>query len=161
MIEEFCKYFEGYFNNQRQAFANPREFALIEICHDQIGDSKFRISQKYNIDPEPYRKTIVEVIEQDENHLVLKNFKDDQDLTPLPGCDIIFEYRDGEFFGKNICKECIVPRGIKTTYLMTESILSDNYYKVIDQGFDIETDEQIWGSFNGFFEFDKIKTLKE
>lgn len=160
MIEKFCEYFEGYFNNQKQAFNYPREFALIELEHIQISNNKFRISQKYNIDPEPYRKTIIEVVEKD-NHLILKNYKDDENLTPLPGCDIIMEYKDGSFYGKNTCKDCIVPWNIKTTYLMTESILGENLYQVIDKGFDVENDEQIWGSFNGFFMFDKIKSLKE
>ena len=118
------------------------------------------VSQKYNFDPDPYRKTIIEVIEED-GHLLLKNYKDDEELTPLPGCDIIMKYQDGKFFGKNSCKECIVPWGIKTTYLMTESILSEDLYEVIDQGFDVENDDQIWGSFNGFFRFDKIKSFKE
>lgn len=159
MIEEFCRYFEGYFNNQYQAFANPREFALIELEHHQISDTKFRVSQKYNIDLDPYRKTIIEVIQEDD-HLLLKNYKDDENLTPIPGCDVIMKYKDGKFYGKNSCKDCIVPWGVKTTYLMTESILSENLYEVIDQGFDVESDEQIWGSFNGFFRFDKIKSLK-
>jgi hypothetical protein len=160
MIEEFCKYFEGYFNNQAQAFANPSQFALIEIEHHQISNNKFTVSQKYNTDPNPYRKTIIEVIEE-ENYLLLKNYKDSEELTHLPGCDIIMEYREGKFFGKNSCKDCIVPWGIKTTYLMTESILSENLYQVIDKGFDVENDEQIWGSFNGPFRFDKIKSFKE
>jgi CpeT protein len=160
MIEQFCKYFEGYFNNQNQAFANPREFALIELSHEQIGDNKFRVSQKYNIDPEPYRKTIIEIVEN-EGNLVIKNYKDDDEMSYISGCDVIFEYRDNKFYGKNVCKECFVKRGIKETYLMTESILSDGLYEVIDQGFDVETDEQIWGSFEGFFRFDKIKTFKE
>ena len=38
---------------------------------------------------------------------------------------------------------------------MTEGVLGDGYYKVIDKGYDVETDEQIWGSYNGHFEFDR------
>lgn len=159
MIEEFCRYFEGYFNNQKQAFANPSEFALIEIEHHQISSNKFKASQKYNTDPNPYRKTIIEVIEK-KDYLLLKNYKDNEEMNYLSGCDVIMKYKDGKFFGKNSCKECIVPWGDKTTYLMTESILGENLYEVIDQGFDVESDGQVWGSFNGFFRFDKIKSLK-
>lgn len=38
---------------------------------------------------------------------------------------------------------------------MTESILSNDHYHVIDKGYDLDTNEQIWGSYHGYFEFDK------
>jgi CpeT protein len=160
MIEQFCKYFEGYFNNQKQAFANPSEFALIEIEHHQISNNKFKASQKYNTDPNPYRKTIIELIEKDD-YLILKNYKDNEEMNYIPGCDVIMEYKDGKFYGKNSCKDCIVPWGEKTTYLLTESILDEYLYQVIDKGINIENGDQIWGSFNGFFQFDKIKSFKD
>ena len=47
---KFISYFEGYFNNQKQAFHMPREFALIEVNHTKISANKFRVTQKYIID---------------------------------------------------------------------------------------------------------------
>ena len=152
---KFFEYFEGYFNNQLQAFNFPREFAMIELSHTKIGKDKFRVTQKYIIDSEPYRQAIIKVTLRDDKTLLLENFKDDENQTPLAGCDVFFEYIDGEFHGKNTCKECYIQRGIKNTYLMTEGVLGDGYYKVIDKGYDVETDEQIWGSYNGHFEFDR------
>jgi CpeT protein len=160
MIEKFCKYFEGYFNNQKQAFSNPSSFALIELEHFQLSSNKFRIIQKYNIDPTPYRKNIIEIFEEND-HLLIKNYKDNEELTYLSGCDIIMEYKDNKFFGKNTCKDCIVNWQEKSTYLITESILTENLYEVVDRGFDTTTDEQIWGSFFGSFQFNKIKSLIE
>lgn len=160
MIKKFCEYFEGYFNNQKQAFSNPSSFALIELEHYQLSDNKFKVIQKYNIDPKPYRQNIIEIFDNGDN-LLIKNYKDTEELTYITGCDIIMEYKDGKFFGKNTCKECFVKWQQNMTYLITESVLSENLYEVIDRGFDIETEEQIWGSFFGPFEFNKIKSLKE
>ena len=51
MFEEFCNYFEGYFNNQAQAFNYPREFAMIELNHRRIeGTNKFTVTQGYVMD---------------------------------------------------------------------------------------------------------------
>jgi hypothetical protein len=39
--------------------------------------------------------------------------------------------------------------------LVTEAILGNNYYNVIDKGMDPETNEQLWGSYHGMFQFDR------
>lgn len=155
MIQKFCDYFEGYFNNRVQAFSYPSKFALIELYHEKIEENTFKIKQKYSISSTPYRESIIKVIDNG-SFLLLKNYKENQ--TESIGCDILVVEKDGEFFGKNISNNCIVKREGKETYLVTESILGDGYYKVIDKGFDLYTNEQVWGSFNGFFYFNKINT---
>jgi CpeT protein len=152
MKEKFFEYFEGYFNNQKQAFKYPAKFALIELNHKKLNNDKFLIEQKYVHEKDPYRKTIIEVVENN-NYLLIKNYKDDN--TYLNGCDVIFEYINEEFHGKNICNECYVTYQGKNTYLLTESILGNGYYKVIDTGYDVESNLQIWGSFHGMFQFDR------
>ena len=154
MKEKFFEYFEGYFNNQKQAFNKPREFAMIELTHTKLNKNRFSVSQKYVIDPEPYRKTIIEILEEN-NKLIIKNYKNGKNEEYLSGCDIIFEYINGRFHGKNICNECYVQRGIRNTYLTIESILGDGYYHVVDKGFDPETNKQVWGSYHGMFQFDR------
>ena len=153
---KFISYFEGYFNNQRQAFHKPREFALIELTHTKIASSKFRVVQKYIIDNDPYRKAVVEVTQKD-GKIILKSYVDDENLTYKEGCDIVFEYDEelDRFHGQNVCNECYVFKGGKNTYLMTEAFLGDNYYAVVDRGHDPETHEQVWGSYHGYFEFDR------
>ena len=151
MKQKFFEYFEGYFNNQRQAFNYPTKFAMIELTHLRLDENRFKVSQKYVTDTETYRKTIIEIIE-DQNTLVIKNYKDEK---YLPGCDIKFEYINENFYGKNICNECYIQYGSADTYIMTESILGNGYYHVIDRGYDVNTNEQIWGSYDGFFEFDR------
>ena len=158
MINKFCEYFEGTFENKMQAMSYPIKFAMIEMVHTPYGKHKFRCIQRYYVDKQQYRNTIISVYEQDSKILV-KNFKEKNsetgELTYLSGCDIVFELIGDEFHGKNLCKECFVTWAGNQTYLQTESILGNGYYNVIDKGYDIETDKHIWGSFNGSFQFVK------
>ncbi len=153
MIEEFFDYFEGKFNNCMQAMSHPTKFAMIELIHEKIDNNRFRCIQQYYVDKVSYRNTIIEVISQD-SRLILKNYKN-EGLTYLDGCDIIMEKQGSEFIGKNHCNNCLVKWRDKQTRLQTSSTLGHNYYHVVDQGYDINTDEQIWGSYNGPFEFVK------
>ena len=154
MIDKFCEYFEGTFNNKMQAMSYPTKFAMIELVHEKLNDNRFRCTQRYYIDKIAYRKSIIEII-QKESNLLIKNYKEENDLTYLEGCDILFELIGDEFHGKNLCKTCYVNWSGKETYLQTQSILGNNYYNVIDKGYDINTDKHIWGSFNGEFQFVK------
>jgi CpeT protein len=154
---KFISYFEGYFDNQKQAFHMPREFALIEVNHRKLTASKFTVSQKYVIDEHPYRESIVEVTQEDEK-IILKSYKKDgKSHVYLPGCDVEFVYdsEKDEFHGRNNCNECYVDKDGRNTYLMTNAILGNNYYNVIDRGLSPETNEQLWGSFHGMFQFDR------
>ena len=121
MIEKFCEYFKGYFNNQKQAFSYPSKFALIELYHEKLDDHKFKIKQKYSISDTPYRESIIKIIEND-NFLLLKNYKNDGE-TEINGCDVLVFEKEGEFLGKNISNQCIIKNQGKDTYLVTESIL--------------------------------------
>jgi CpeT protein len=158
MIDKFCNWFEGEYNNQRQAFENPTRFAMIEIFHEKIGELSFSITQQYMVDKVPYRKAIIEVIQLDELNLILKNYR--EDLTPLPGCDIMVSYspENDEFVGGIQGTECIVPWSqngqIIQTYLSTQFILSELSYKVQDKGYDNQGN-RVWGSEHGFFNFIK------
>ena len=154
---KFISYFEGYFDNQKQAFHMPREFALIEVNHKKLSANKFTVCQKYIMDSSPYRESIIEVTEQNEK-IVLKSYKKEgKKHILLDGCDVEFIYdsEKDEFKGRNNCNQCFVEKDGKNTYLMTEAILGNNYYNVIDKGLDPETNQQLWGSFNGMFEFDR------
>jgi len=153
---KFISYFEGYFDNQRQAFYMPREFALIEVNHRKVSANKFRVTQKYVMDPEPYRQAIIQVTVKDGN-IILKSYRDTEEQPYLEGCDVSFTYdkEKDEFHGQNICNECFVEKNGKNTYLATEAFLGNNYYNVIDKGIDIDTNEQVWGSYHGLFQFDR------
>jgi CpeT protein len=153
---KFISYFEGYFNNQAQAFHMPREFALIEVIHTKLSADTFKVTQKYIIDQEPYRQAIIEVTQKD-GKIILKSYKDEEKTIYLDGCDVIFEYDEekNQFHGKNCCDKCFVEKFGKNTYLSTEAFLTEGSYHVVDKGFDPETDEQVWGSYHGLFQFDR------
>jgi len=153
---KFISYFEGYFNNQAQAFYMPREFALIEVIHKKLSSSKFQVTQKYIIDQEPYRQSIIEVTQSD-GKIILKSYKDEEGKIYLDGCDVIFEYDEETdvFHGKNACNDCFVEKLGKNTYLITEAFLTKDSYHVVDKGMDPETHEQVWGSYHGLFQFDR------
>lgn len=153
---KFISYFEGYFDNQAQAFHQPREFALIELNHTKLSASKFRVSQRYIIDQTPYRQAIVEVTQKNGN-IILKSYEDTEEQSYKSGCDIIFEYDEEEdkFHGVNVCNDCFVQKGEYETYLQTEAFLGNNYYTVVDKGLDVNSNEQRWGSKYGYFNFDR------
>ena len=118
---KFISYFEGYFDNQRQAFHMPREFALIEVNHRKLSSNKFTVTQKYIIDANPYRDSIVEITQNDQK-VVLKSYKrEGRKHVLLEGCDIEFIYDNtkDEFQGRNNCNKCYVEKDGKTSNLMT------------------------------------------
>ena len=153
---KFISYFEGYFNNQAQAFHMPREFALIEVVHTKLSATKFKVTQKYIIDQEPYRQAIIEVTQSD-GKIVLKSYKDEDETLYLEGCDVVFEYNEETdvFHGTNTCNECFVEKAGRNTYLVTEAFLTKDSYHVVDKGMDPNTNEQVWGSYHGLFQFDR------
>jgi CpeT protein len=153
MINKFCEWFEGEFNNQRQAFENPTRFAMIELFHERIEETKFHVRQQYMVDHIPYRESIIQVVELDEQTLILKNSR--KDLTELLTCDIMLTYSNNEFAGGSVGNECMVDWNGKQTYLTTQCILSEGIYRVVDKGISLDDNTQIWGSENGFFEFRK------
>lgn len=159
MIEIFKEYFVGYFDNQNQAFQYPRDFALIALNHVSLGENKFKVTQEYTYDAGPYRETILEIV-QDDEFIITKNYKESNNgLTYLDGCDSIFTWDGSTFHGKSSCENCYVNRDGRDTYLLTESFLTKDHYRVIDKGYDITTKEHVWGSFTnvngGFYEFDR------
>ena len=131
----------------------PSKYAMVELFHERIDTNKFSIRQQFLATQVLYRTAKIELYESDDK-IVVKNFRDD--LTPLPGCDIIFTWSGSEFIGTNSSKECLVYRNNKPTFFTTQCTLSNGFYHVLDRGFDLETNKQIWGSEYGPFKFIKM-----
>jgi hypothetical protein len=49
----------------------------------------------------------------------------------------------------------MVVRNGKETYLASEFEISEHHFSSLDRGYDPDTDERIWGSIAGAFEFKK------
>lgn len=58
-------------------------------------------------------------------------------------------------------KACMVVRKGKTTYLDSEFEIDDQRFISLDRGRDPETDEHIWGSVAGPFEFVRVASFAD
>lgn len=173
------------FSNQAQAFENPPFFAHIKVCMRplpkgfQSGISLY-LEQAYNFQLDrPYRVRVLHFIQRD-NDVLLENYrvKDEEkfygaardlnklatlsadDLEPMGGCDIIVEWTGDSFRGKvEPGKKCMVERKGKNTYLDNEFIVTKTHMTSYDRGRDPATDELVWGSVAGPFEFDQVTSF--
>ena len=169
MIDKFYEWFEGTFENKRQAFSFPAKFAMVRLIHRRVGNL-FYGEQAYNYQLHaPYRTFVLEpILEGDtiriKNYVFQKNLYKGfhnldtlaEDLTHKKGCDSILHYKGKAFVGGVVGCECHVTWKDKTTYTRTECTLGSSYYHVVDKGYLLGTTEQVWGGKYGKFEFEKL-----
>jgi hypothetical protein len=175
------------FSNQAQAIENPPFFAHIQVCMRplpkgfQPGVSLY-LEQAYNFQlQKPYRVRVLHFIQR-ENDVLLENYKlkDEEkfcggardraklltltpnDLEPMGGCDIIVQRQGDSFSGKvEPGKKCMVVRNGMNTYLDNEFIVTEDHMTSYDRGRDPDTDELMWGSIAGPFEFEKVNRFAD
>ena len=136
LFEIFKERFEGCWNNQRQAYSNPRGQALVHVIHELVGD-QFLCSYRHRKQRFPYRYFEAKVINND-GHIILKN----------PTHDLIFRYEHGAF----VNRASFVRGGIR---YINEAYLGENHYHVKDQDFD-QNGKQLWGLEDGqYYQFDR------
>ena len=173
MIDQFCDWFEGTFNNKIQAFTYPSRYAYIVVQHRKVSDGWFYGEQAYfNKLKKPYRQFLLNIKEEDGKirvssyhiadktaHLGFQNLDLllKEPLTHNVGCDTIFESKDGHYVGRiEPGWNCIVMQGTQETYLENLAFLGDGWYNVEDKGFHPESKKQLWGSQHGCFLFKKV-----
>ena len=61
MIDKFCDWFEGEFDNWTQAASNPTKWAHIIVKHKKIDEYKYHTSSRYSYMDKPYREQTVEI----------------------------------------------------------------------------------------------------
>ncbi|MEL6354086.1 MAG: chromophore lyase CpcT/CpeT [Cyanobacteria bacterium J06627_28] len=182
-VVKLTQWMAADFSNQEQAFENPPFFAHIKVCMRplpkgfQSGISLY-LEQAYFFQlDQPYRVRVLHFIQR-ESDVLLENYrvKDQEkfygaardrnklatltpdDLEPMGGCDIFVEWTGNSFRGKvEPGKKCMVERNGKTTYLDNEFIVTESHMTSYDRGRDPETDDLVWGSVAGPFEFDKVE----
>lgn len=178
-ILTLARWMASDFSNQLQAYENPPFYAHIRVCMRPLplellnGVSLF-LEQAYDyMLNDPYRLRVLKLVERDgkiaiENYLVhgeekfygasrnperLKELTADQ-LELMSGCTAIAEWTGHSFKGQvEPGKGCIVVRNGAKTYLDNEFEIDDQKFYSLDRGRDLETDEQVWGSVAGPFEF--------
>jgi hypothetical protein len=83
-------------------------------------------------------------------------------LEKLPGCNMIVDWTGHSFKGHvEPGKACMVVRKGKTTYLDSEFEIDEKRFISLDRGRDPETDEHIWGSVAGPFEFVRVASFAD
>lgn len=169
-MKAFEECLEGHFTNKYQAMKHPTRYSHINISHVRIDDNLFYGEQAYNYAPSnPYRQFILKVIPQGGDVYVIENyyvhdFKQyvnfnniqnlrNEGLLRRNGCDTIFTLDGDTYKGHLPGKECIVPWRGRDTYLQNEIELGEDFYWVMDRGFDVNTNHQVWGSQWGVLKF--------
>lgn len=178
-ITTFARWMASDFSNQAQAYANPPFFAHIRVCmrplaEDLLGGTSLFLEQAYDyMLTQPYRLRIIKLSIVGDR-IELENYKVKEQekfygasrkpellntLTPdliekMDGCDMDVTWTGNGFQGQiKPGKACLVERQGKLTYLDNSFEITDNKLTSYDRGRDPETDELIWGSIAGPFEF--------
>ena len=175
----------GEFSNFDQALENAAFFAHIKVCMRPLPQTFFDgyglyLEQAYSSElDQPYRQRAFH-IKPEGDHLTLIHYKPKDeckdkfagssrdlgrlktltmdDLSPMPGCDMIVNFEEGAFKGiVESGRGCRVFRNGKDSYLDNRFEITEKNLVSIDRGRDLETDEILWGSLAGAFEFKKIK----
>ncbi|MDZ7963164.1 MAG: chromophore lyase CpcT/CpeT [Aulosira sp. DedQUE10] len=175
------------FSNQEQAFENPPFYAHIRVCMRPLpleilsGVSLF-LEQAYDYAlNQPYRLRVLKLVTVGdrinlENYTVKEEEKfygasrnleklatlNTDDVEKMPGCDMIVEWTGNSFKGRiEPGKGCIVLRNGQKTYLDNEFEINEEKLLSLDRGRDPETDEHLWGSVAGPFEFVRWNSFAE
>ncbi len=178
-VIQLARWMAADFSNQAQAWDNPPFFAHIRVAMRPLpielldGISLF-LEQAYDIAlNEPYRMRVLKLVPRDElieieNYLVtdeaefygaarqptrLAKLTADR-LTKLEGCSHLVERKENCFYGYvQPGKQCIVNRNGQDTYLASTFEIDADRFSSLDRGCDLETDQRVWGSIAGPFEF--------
>ena len=186
-IATLVRWMAGDFSNQAQAFENPPLFALIRVCMRPLpfelldGTSLF-LEQAYDFMlHDPYRLRVLKFIVVDDR-IEIEHFTIDpeaefygaarnpkklqklqrEQIVKMPGCTMITEWTGNSFKGYvEPGKGCKVFRNGKDTYLDNEIEIAPQRFTSLDRGRDLETDERVWGSIAGPFEFTQTASFAD
>ncbi|ELR99333.1 chromophore lyase CpcT/CpeT [Gloeocapsa sp. PCC 73106] len=175
------------FSNQQQAYANPPFFAHIRVCmrplpYEFLSETSLFLEQAYDCMLDvPYRLRVLKFTSVD-GHIELENYKvreqekffgasrnlellknlQPEQLELLEGCDMTVEWTGSSFKGLiKPGKACIVERKGKKTYLDNSFEIDEQKLISFDRGFDPETNELVWGSIAGPFNFVRIQSFAD
>lgn len=185
--QTLARWMAGEFSNYEQALANPPLFAHIKVCMRPLPNHFFDgyglyLEQAYSSDTSaPYRLRLFHIKpEGDRLELIHYKPKDEikekyigaarnpsmmrefamADLEPMPGCTMLVHWDATKFKGVvEAGRGCKVVRYNKESYLDNSFEITENALISIDRGRDPVTDEIVWGSIAGAFQFEKINNF--
>ena len=184
-LKRFLDLLCGEYSNQKQAIENPPFFAHIFLKYKAINHlqpGSILLEQSYAVDPKkPYRLRMIRAEETSSGTIKLWNhaFKDpkqfteamgeqtqikdinEEDLILLDNCHYhVVEKDDGYHGGMEAGCRCIVCRDGKDSYLKSSFHLEGNKLSTLDRGYDLKTNERLWGSIAGEFQFIRTSSWK-
>ncbi len=173
----------GMYTNKIQAKKYPRLFPHINIYFRLLPWSLFKeisiySEQSYDYAPwSPYRQAVHRISIKGEifilNNYYIKNQQrvagggfnlkmldeiDKENLFLRNNCEMGFrETTQGNYKGQLKKKnKCIIEKEGKKTYLVSNIVVNKTKFISSDEGFDIKTNEKVWGAENGPFEFNRV-----
>ncbi|NJK53430.1 MAG: chorismate-binding protein [Leptolyngbyaceae cyanobacterium SU_3_3] len=178
-IATLARWMASDFSNQEQAFENPPFFAHIRVCMrplpiDLLSGVSLYLEQAYDyMLNNPYRVRVLKLV-ANQGRIEIENYqiRDEQKfygasrdlrrlqdlkldhLELMPGCTFHVEWTGHSFRGQvEPGKACMVTLKGQLTYLDSEFEIDDREFTSLDRGRDPQTDERIWGSVAGKFQF--------
>lgn len=186
-LQAFAGWMASEFSNQEQAYANPPFFAHIRVCMRPIPQPFFSegigllIEQAYDyMLGQPYRIRVLRLFVRGDR-LGVENYTLTEperfygasrepnrerlramtlaDVELMQGCNMGVDWTGHSFKGcVDPGKTCMVFRKDRQTYLDSTFEVSESGLKSLERGRDPETDERVWGSIAGPFEFARIRS---
>lgn len=180
-IDAVMRLMAADFSNLQQHDDNPPFFAHIRVCMrplptELLSAPSLFLEQAYDFAlNQPYRVRVLRFVDEGERILLencsikeqerfynasrdldrLKTLKA-EDVEKMAGCDMVVKRAENGFKGEILPgKSCIVVRNGRTTYLDNSFEIDDSKLISYDRGLDPETDEHVWGSIAGPFEFSR------
>lgn len=182
-----ARWMAGDFSNQKQALANPKDYAHIHVFFRPLPFEFFSgiglySEQVYDYDLwKPYRQGIHRLVEQ-EDQIYIENYSlvnaylyagAARELSILKTigsdcierrhhCSMIFK-REGDLFrgGVEPGNRCLIEKQGCQTYLVSDVEVTETTWASLDRGLDINTHEQIWGSTFGPLRFEKWESFAD
>lgn len=186
-IKTLARWMASDFSNQAQAYANPPFFAHIRVCmrplpEDLLAKTSLFLEQAYDYAlNQPYRLRVI-TLKVEGDRIELENYKVKEQerffgasrnpdllstlgaelIEKMEGCDMDVVWTGKSFKGEiKPGKACIVERNGKTTYLDNSFEIDSNQLISYDRGRDPDTDELVWGSVAGPFEFSPLQSFAQ
>lgn len=178
-----AEWLAGDHSNWEQAIANPPFFAHIRVgirpLPQPISDDGvwLFLEQAYDFElHHPYRTAVLHIIYKNDRlemiNYRLKNAEtffgasrdrtrlaalNEEAIAKLEGCTQWVQRTDAKTFKGHVepGKKCCINRKGVDTYLSIEFEVTETSYSSLDRGYDVVTDERVWGSIAGAFEFSK------
>ena len=175
----------GDFSNQKQAFADAKNYAHIRIFFRPLpweffSGIGFYSEQVYDYDLwTPYRQGVHRLVDRGED-IYIENYSlkdaylyagaghDREILETIPpdcierrcNCSMVFKPESNMWRGSvEPGNGCIIEKQGKQTYLISDVELTETTWVSWDRGMDINTHEQIWGSEAGALRFEKRESF--